>query len=179
MSGQVQVNSADLRSHAGQVDGIGDGLEVGEGRARPLGRQTSVPPGMWVDDLATESARLDAQGWKREAAGEHEGVCPVAFAFHASPLGMRLELGDIGNLRLRPGQSAEVPIEVVFSDVAMPGSMDGVALATQVAARWPRIRLVVTSGRSCMSDGDLPDAGRFLPKPYHQSDLLDVIASAA
>jgi hypothetical protein len=54
--------------------------------------------GMWVDDLATESARLDAQGWKREAAGEFEGVCPVAFAFHASPLGMRLELGDIANL---------------------------------------------------------------------------------
>ena len=56
--------------------------------------------GMWVDDLATESARLDAQGWKREAAGEHEGVSPVAFAFHVSPLGMRLELGDIANLAM-------------------------------------------------------------------------------
>jgi hypothetical protein len=54
--------------------------------------------GMWVDDLATESARLDASGWSREAAGEHDGVCPVAFAFHRSPLGMRLELGDIANL---------------------------------------------------------------------------------
>jgi hypothetical protein len=53
--------------------------------------------GMWVEDLATESARLAASGWPVEAAGEHEGVSPVAFAFHASPLGLRLELGDIGN----------------------------------------------------------------------------------
>ncbi|XYD09070.1 response regulator [Methylobacterium sp. NMS12] len=73
----------------------------------------------------------------------------------------------------------EGEISTLFTDIDMPGSMDGVALATQVAARWPHIRLVVTSGRTCMSDGDLPDAGRFLPKPYHQSDLLDVIARAA
>ena len=54
--------------------------------------------GMWVDDLAAESARLDGEGWRREAAGEHEGTAPVAFAFHASPWGLRLELADKGNL---------------------------------------------------------------------------------
>ncbi|EHP90062.1 response regulator receiver [Methylorubrum extorquens DSM 13060] len=70
-------------------------------------------------------------------------------------------------------------IGTLFTDIDMPGSMDGIALAARVAERWPHIRLVVTSGRACMQDGDLPDHGRFLSKPYHRSDLVDVIARAA
>ena len=54
--------------------------------------------GLWVDDLAAESARLEAAGWEREAAGEHEGAVPVAFAFHLSPWGLRIELGDRANI---------------------------------------------------------------------------------
>jgi len=54
--------------------------------------------GLWVDDLAAESARLAAAGWEREAAGEHEGVAPVAFVFHRSPWGLRVELGDRANI---------------------------------------------------------------------------------
>jgi hypothetical protein len=54
--------------------------------------------GLWVDDLAAESKRLEAAGWEREAAGEYEGVSPVAFAFHRSPWGLRIELGDRANV---------------------------------------------------------------------------------
>ncbi|QIJ76707.1 response regulator [Methylobacterium sp. NI91] len=64
----------------------------------------------------------------------------------------------------------------LFTDIDMPGSMDGLTLAARVRARWPHIRLVVTSGR--VRPGDLPDAG-FLPKPYGRSDLLGAIGQAA
>ena len=69
-------------------------------------------------------------------------------------------------------------IGVLFTDVNMPGSMDGLALAERVAERWPRIRLVVTSGRQGLSNDELPDHGQFIQKPYHQSDLMSAISHA-
>ncbi|KAB1072972.1 response regulator [Methylobacterium planeticum] len=72
----------------------------------------------------------------------------------------------------------EPDVGALFTDVDMPGSMDGVALAARVAERWPQIRLVVTSGRTGMRDSDLPDAGKFLSKPYRQVQLVGAIASA-
>ena len=73
----------------------------------------------------------------------------------------------------------EPGIGTLFTDIDMPGSMDGVALATRVAERWPHIRLVVTSGRTGMRDDDLPDDGRFLLKPYRQTQLVRAIWNAA
>ncbi|WP_066918733.1 response regulator [Methylobacterium sp. CCH5-D2] len=70
-------------------------------------------------------------------------------------------------------------IGVLFTDVNMPGSMDGLALAARVAERWPHIRLVLTSGRCGLSTHEIPDHGRFLQKPYRQRDLISAIASAA
>ncbi|MGW5959331.1 response regulator [Methylorubrum thiocyanatum] len=68
---------------------------------------------------------------------------------------------------------------VLFTDIDMPGSMDGLTLAARVRARWPHIRLVVTSGRVRPSRADLPDAGCFLPKPYCRSDLLGALGQVA
>jgi two-component system, response regulator PdtaR len=73
----------------------------------------------------------------------------------------------------------EPKIDLLFTDIDMPGSMDGLALAGRVAERWPHIRLVVTSGRFALRDEELPDDGRFLPKPYRQSQLLDAIRAAS
>lgn len=70
-------------------------------------------------------------------------------------------------------------IGVLFTDVDMPGSMDGFVLACRVAERWPHIRLVVTSGRVGPRDADMPDDGRFLLKPYRQAHLLQAIDAAA
>ncbi len=67
----------------------------------------------------------------------------------------------------------------LFTDIDMPGSMDGLALAGRVAERWPHIRLVVTSGRYGLDDHDIPDAGRFLAKPYRSSELVQAIVQAS
>jgi CheY-like chemotaxis protein len=57
-------------------------------------------------------------------------------------------------------------IRVVFTDIQMPGSMDGLKLAHTVRNRWPPIRIIVTSGRELATERDLPEGGRFFAKPY-------------
>ncbi|ACB78288.1 MULTISPECIES: response regulator [Methylorubrum] len=70
-------------------------------------------------------------------------------------------------------------ITALVTDIDMPGTLDGLALADRVSARWPHIRLVVTSGGRDLRDADVPDDGRFLPKPYRRSQLLKAIEAAA
>ena len=62
-------------------------------------------------------------------------------------------------------------ITVVFTDIQMPGSMDGLKLARAVRGRWPPIKIVATSGRLHVGETDLPDGGRFLPKPYSPTQI--------
>ena len=57
-------------------------------------------------------------------------------------------------------------ITVIFTDIQMPGSMDGLKLARAVRGRWPPIRIVATSGLVDVGENDLPEGGRFLAKPY-------------
>ena len=64
-------------------------------------------------------------------------------------------------------------VAVLFTDVNMPGPMDGLALAELVHDRWPDIRLVVTSGRSV--ERPVPDDGAFLPKPYSVGDMAAAV----
>ena len=66
-------------------------------------------------------------------------------------------------------------ITVVFTDIQMPGSMDGLKLARAVRGRWPPIRIVATSGRLDVSETDLPEGGRFLPKPYNPMQVEGVL----
>jgi two-component system, response regulator PdtaR len=72
-------------------------------------------------------------------------------------------------------------VMVVFTDIDMPGSMDGLKLAHAVRNRWPPIKLVVTSGHSLPTDKDLPKGGRFMGKPYGPSQVAtfwELIAEA-
>jgi CheY-like chemotaxis protein len=62
-------------------------------------------------------------------------------------------------------------IHVVFTDIQIPGSMDGLKLARFVKDRWPPIRIVTTSGRVRISEADLPEGGRFIPKPTRLRSL--------
>ena len=61
---------------------------------------------------------------------------------------------------------ARPDIHVVFTDIQMAGSMDGLKLAHFVRGRWPPIKIIATSGNPGFRDGDLPEGGIFLPKPY-------------
>jgi len=65
-------------------------------------------------------------------------------------------------------------INVVFTDIQMPGSMDGLKLAAAVRDRWPPIKIVATSGHE-LGPGDLPEGGRFLPKPYSPAEIMKTL----
>ncbi len=67
-------------------------------------------------------------------------------------------------------------IRLIFTDIDMPGSMDGLALAHAVANRWPPVRIYATSGHYKVGETDLPQGGRFIPKPYRQHQLIDMLA---
>ena len=66
-------------------------------------------------------------------------------------------------------------IAVVFTDIQMPGTMDGLRLARAVRGRWPPIKIVATSGHLTVTETDLPEGGRFLPKPYSAVDVTCVL----
>jgi CheY-like chemotaxis protein len=57
-------------------------------------------------------------------------------------------------------------ITAVFTDVQMPGPMDGLKLVQVIRDRWPPVALLVTSGKTPVTASDLPKGARFLPKPY-------------
>jgi two-component system, response regulator PdtaR len=61
-------------------------------------------------------------------------------------------------------------IKVLFTDVSMPGSMNGADLARDVAKRWPAIGIIMTSGRP--RPNELPLSMRFHDKPYEPTAVL-------
>ena len=53
-------------------------------------------------------------------------------------------------------------VQLLFSDVDMPSSMDGVELAELVHERWPNIQLLLTLGHRQLEDSTVPDGGQFV-----------------
>jgi two-component system, response regulator PdtaR len=68
-------------------------------------------------------------------------------------------------------------IRIIFTDINMPGSMDGLRLAHAVRGRWPPIEIIVTSALGLKSA--LPERGRFLPKPYGPRELSQALRELA
>ena len=60
-------------------------------------------------------------------------------------------------------------IQLVFTDIDMPGSMDGLRLSAAVQYRWPPIQIIITSGKH--PEAAMPDGSRFLRKPYRLDKL--------
>lgn len=62
-------------------------------------------------------------------------------------------------------------IDVVFTDVNMPGDVDGLMLAREVNELWPAIGIIVTSGKAVIDPQDLPAGCRFYLKPYKSETI--------
>lgn len=66
-------------------------------------------------------------------------------------------------------------VRLIFTDIDMPGSMNGLRLAAAVRDRWPPVRIIATSGHFKIRVGDLPADARFIPKPYQHVQIINAI----
>ena len=67
-------------------------------------------------------------------------------------------------------------INLVFTDIALPGDLNGLDLVRHVQQRWPHIQLVITSGQHKPNPAEMPKDGRFIAKPYSPRDLVREIS---
>ncbi len=67
---------------------------------------------------------------------------------------------------------------VVVSDIEMPGEMNGLELAWAIRTQWPKIAVVLTSGRQLPRPVDMPVKVRFVAKPYHPAHLVQIVTEA-
>jgi two-component sensor histidine kinase/CheY-like chemotaxis protein len=63
-------------------------------------------------------------------------------------------------------------IELLFTDIQMPGSMDGLKLAYAVHTRWPLIKIILVSGQLKLTDSDRPPDSRFFGKPLDVKQMV-------
>jgi hypothetical protein len=60
----------------------------------------------------------------------------------------------------------------LFTDIHVPGSMDGLALAHLSRRAWPWISLLIASARAHPEAHEMPEGGRFIPKPYEPDHVV-------
>lgn len=88
-----------------------------------------------------------------------------------------IEAGDADEAIMLMEQHPE--IKVLFTDIEMPGSMDGLKLAHAVRNRWPPVVMIIASGRLSPQANEMPDDTVFLAKPYTASSVEAALKRAA
>src|ERR1700737_1549771 len=63
-------------------------------------------------------------------------------------------------------------IALLFTDIQMPGSMDGLGLARSVHDRWPPIKIILVSGQLKLANIDIPAGSRFFGKPLEARVMI-------
>lgn len=121
---------------------------ISEKRSTP----STIPYALVVDDdalvLMTVCDMLENAGFRFFEAGSADEALPVLEANWES-------------------------VTLLFTDVEMPGALNGYSLAHHVATRWPGIEIVVASGNAKPAGGDLPDRATFIPKPFNEQIVHD------
>jgi len=68
--------------------------------------------------------------------------------------------------------AADSDIQLLFTDVTMPGTIDGLALARHVRDRWPHIAIMIVSAKQMAHAEQLPAGCRFERKPYSPDTMV-------
>lgn len=63
-------------------------------------------------------------------------------------------------------------ISCLFTDIQMPGSMDGLKLAHVTHTRWPHIKIILVSGQIAVTEADAPEDSKFFPKPLEIEQMI-------
>jgi CheY-like chemotaxis protein len=99
---------------------------------------------------------------------------------HLTSFGYRVMEATTGDAALRALESDAHPIDLVFTDVVMPGSIDGLALARLVLGRWPEKKVLLTSGFSAGSEEPTAELSGLhtVFKPYRKAQLAEAVRTA-
>jgi two-component system, response regulator PdtaR len=68
-------------------------------------------------------------------------------------------------------------IHTIFTDINLPGSMDGLRLAAAVRDRWPPVNIIVTTGMKAPHRDEMPARSLFIAKPYRNAEVLAAVRS--
>lgn len=68
-------------------------------------------------------------------------------------------------------------IAALFTDIQMPGPMNGLALAHEAHLLWPALHILLTSGDTSPTSADMPHDGQFLRKPYTPNQVLGMLGA--
>ncbi len=135
-----------------------------------LPRTKKVPSDALASGIADDPSRP-----KRRAriliVEDNDGVRQVVTQ-QISGMGHQIVVAQSGLEALHILQS-ETGIDAVFSDVVMPGEVNGIVLAEQIAKQWPEIKVLLTSGfpEAALSRSNPGLRARILNKPYRIADL--------
>jgi CheY-like chemotaxis protein len=112
---------------------------------------------------------------------------PVVLAVEDEPLILMLAVDMIADAGFEPIWAANADqaiailesrddIRIIFTDIHMPGSMDGLKLVQAVRGRWPPIKIIVTTSALSVADqGLMPKDATFIPKPYAFAQLANAL----
>ena len=108
---------------------------------------------------------------------EDEVLIRLAIAEYLRECGYKVHEATHATEALAVLESPEVSVDIVFSDVVMPGEMDGFGLARWVRTNRPGVEVILTStvDRSAEVAGMLCEAGPLMKKPYEPQSVVERI----
>ncbi len=121
---------------------------------------------------------------------DSDTAVPVILVVEDEPLLRMMAVdmvGEAGFVALEAGDSHQAiailqqrtDIRIVFTDIDLPGGVDGMKLAATIRDRWPPIKLILTSGHLKPADVDMPAHSVFYPKPYAQDRVMATMQAMA
>jgi CheY-like chemotaxis protein len=113
--------------------------------------RTKIPPIVLIveDDMILRMRSVDIV--------EDAGYTPVEAVDADEALGILQSRSDIA---------------LLFTDIQMPGSMDGLQLAHAVYERWPQLKIILVSGQLKLSSAEIPRDSRFFGKPLVSGQII-------
>ncbi len=103
---------------------------------------------------------------------EDEWLVRMAAAHALSEAGFYVLEADRTDHALAHLRDSVCQIHALFTDVHVPGPMDGLALAHLARRNWPWVRLLIASGRARPPTHELPEGAKFLTKPYETDHVI-------
>lgn len=98
-------------------------------------------------------------------------MCAVDFAEEAGYRAIEAKDAAEALVVLESGEE----IGLLFTDITLPGTMDGLDLAAEVAERWPQIGIMLASGALGNLDPEIAPGAHRLPKPYDFRQFSDAL----